>query len=69
MLKRRILSCIFQEKIYFNNEKDATIIFTKPIEVINMIFNELENRKKEKEVENDLLSIMAPPAGLEPATL
>ena len=25
-----------------------------------MIFNQLENHKKEKEVENDLLSIMAP---------
>jgi hypothetical protein len=60
VVKRRILSCIFQEKLYFNEEKDATIIFTKPIEVINMIFNELENRKKEKEVNLDLFSQLAP---------
>jgi hypothetical protein len=29
----------------------------------------LEGTKNKKEVENDLLSIIAPPAGLEPATL
>jgi len=54
-MKRRILGCIFSEKIYFNKEKDATIIFTKPIEVILQIFNQLENHKKKKEVENDSL--------------
>ena len=36
---------------------------------MNMIFNEFENRKKEKEAEIDLFSKVAPPAGLEPATL
>jgi hypothetical protein len=44
----------------FNEEKDAIIIFTKPIEVINMIFNELENHKKEKEVDYDLFYKLAP---------
>jgi len=59
-MKRRILGCIFSEKIYFNKEKDATIIFTKPIEVILQIFNQLENHKKKKEVENDLFELIAP---------
>ena len=69
VMKRRILSCIFQEKLYFNEEKDATIIFTKPIEVINMIFNELENRGNKKVGTITDFSLIAPPAGLEPATL
>jgi hypothetical protein len=34
-----------------------------------MIIKELEGSKNKKEVENDLLSIMAPPSGLEPETL
>jgi site-specific DNA recombinase len=69
VMKRRILGCIFSEKIYFNEEKDATIIFTKPIEIILQISNELGNNKKKKEVEFDLFSQLAPPVGLEPTTL
>ena len=46
--KKQILSCIFSEKIYFNEEKDATIIYTKPIEVIFQIFNELQSHKIKK---------------------
>jgi len=37
VMKRRIISCIFSERIYFNEEKDATIIYTKPIEVIDTV--------------------------------
>ena len=69
VMKRRILGCIFSEKIYFNEEKDATIIYTKPIEVILQISNELGNHKRKKEVNYDLFSQLAPPSGLEPETL
>ena len=60
VMKRRILSCIFSEKIYFNEEKDATIIYTKPIEVILQIFNELQNRGHKKRGQLDLFSQLAP---------
>ena len=60
VMKRRILSCIFSEKIYFNEEKDATIIYTKPIEVILQIFNELQNRGNKKRGQLDLFSQLAP---------
>ena len=60
VMKRRILGCIFSEKIYFNEEKDATINFTKPIEVIFQIFNELQSSKIKKQVEFDLFSQLAP---------
>jgi hypothetical protein len=60
VMKRRILGCIFSEKIYFNEEKDATIIYTKPIEVIFHIFNELQSHKNKKQVNYDLFSQLAP---------
>ena len=60
VMKRRILSCIFSEKIYFNEEKDATIIYTKPIEVILQIFNELQNCGNKKRGQLDLFSQLAP---------
>ena len=69
VMKRRILSCIFSEKIYFNEEKDATIIYTKPIEVILQIFNELQNCGNKKRGQLDLFFQVAPPSGLEPETL
>lgn len=69
VMKRRILSCIFSEKIYFNEEKDETIIYTNPIEVILEIFNELQSHKNKKQVNYNLFSQLAPPSGLEPETL
>jgi hypothetical protein len=60
VMKRRILGCIFSEKIFFNEEKDATIIYTKPIEVILQIFNELQRHKNKKQVNYDLFSSIAP---------
>jgi hypothetical protein len=60
VMKRRILGCIFSEKIYFNEGKDATIIYTKPIEVILQIFNELQNRGNKKRGQLDLFSQVAP---------
>jgi DNA invertase Pin-like site-specific DNA recombinase len=60
VMKRRILGCIFSEKIYFNEEKDATIIYTKPIEFILHIYNELQNRGNKKRGQLDLFSLIAP---------
>ena len=68
VMKRRILGCIFSEKIYFDEKKDATIIYTKPIEVIFQIFNELQGGKIKKQAGFDLFSQLAPPPGLEPGT-
>lgn len=67
--KKRILSCIFLEKISFSENRDAAISYSTPISVLLNASKVLVGLKKEKEVKNDLLSIMAPPAGLEPATL
>jgi len=60
VMKRRILGCIFSEKIHFNEVKDATIIYTKPIEVILQIFNELQSYKNKKQANYDLFSQLAP---------
>jgi len=59
VLKKRILSCMFSEKIYFDEKKDTTIKFTKPIELMFQIFNELENPETKKQVEFDLFSQLA----------
>ena len=69
MMKRNILRCIFSEKIYFDEKKDATIIYTKPIETILLISNSLNLYKQKKQVNLDLFSCIAPPSGLEPETL
>ena len=68
-VKNKILSCIFSEKIHFDENKVAAICFQKPIEVLLNASKVLQRGKKEKEVKKDLLPILAPPAGLEPATL
>jgi hypothetical protein len=60
MMKRNILRCIFSEKIYFDEKKDATIIYTKPIETILLISNSLNLYKQKKQVEIDLFSVVAP---------
>jgi hypothetical protein len=59
-MKRNILRCIFLEKIHFNEEKDATVIFTKPIDVITHISKGLEGYKQKKQVGLDLFSVFAP---------
>lgn len=66
--KKKILSCIFSEKVHFDENKDAAISFTKPIEILLNITKVLQGSKKEKEVKNNLLSIVAPQPGLEPGT-
>ncbi len=67
-VKNKILSCIFSEKIHFDENKVAAISFQKPIEVLLNASKVLQKSKKEKEVNKDLLPILAPWAGLEPAT-
>lgn len=67
--KKRILSCIFSEKIYFEENRDAAISYSTPISVLLNASKDLGGLEKEKEVKNDLLSTLAPPSGLEPETL
>jgi len=66
--KKKILSCIFSEKIHFDENKVAAISFQKPIEVLLNASKVLQGSKKEKEVEKDLLPTLAPRVGLEPTT-
>jgi DNA invertase Pin-like site-specific DNA recombinase len=58
--KKKILGCIFLEKLHFEDGKAANIVFTKPIQVLLNITKDLQRHKKEKEVKNDLLSTCAP---------
>ena len=67
--KKKILSCIFSEKIHFDENKVAAICFQKPIEVLLNASKVLQGCKKEKEVKIDLLPTLAPKPGLEPGTL
>jgi len=66
--KKKILSCIFSEKIHFDENKVAAISFHKPIEVLLNASKVLQRGKKEKEVKIDLLPTLAPQTGLEPVT-
>jgi len=59
MMKRNILRCIFSEKIYFDENKDATIVYTPPVETILLISNSLNSYKRKKEVNYDLFSHFA----------
>ena len=67
--KKKILGCIFSEKLVLEKGKVATTPFTTPILVLLNATKVLGRSTKKKEIENDLLSCWAPPAGLEPATL
>ncbi|MGO4817070.1 recombinase family protein [Flavobacterium sp. W22_SRS_FP1] len=67
--KKQILSCIFSEKVHFENGKAATPKFTTPIEILINASKVLEKNKKGKEVISDLLFTLAPSLGLEPRTL
>jgi DNA invertase Pin-like site-specific DNA recombinase/uncharacterized protein YdcH (DUF465 family) len=66
--KKQILSCIFSEKVHFENGKAATPKYTPPIEVLINARGVLEGSKNNKEVYKDLLCTLAPPPGLEPGT-
>ena len=66
--KKQILSCIFSEKVHFENGKAATPKYTPPIEVLINARGVLEGSKNNKEVYKDLLCTLAPSPGLEPGT-
>jgi hypothetical protein len=59
-MKRQILNCIIQEKVCFDDEKDAIVKYTPPIEVILSITEGLVGRDKKKQVKIDLFSLFAP---------
>ena len=67
--KRKILGCIFSEKLIFEKGKSYNRPFSKAVSILLLIIKELQGSQTKMEVENDLQSIMAPPSGLEPETL
>ena len=66
--KKKILGCIFSEKIVLEKGRVATFSFTTPIRVLTNAVKVFESGETKKEVENDLLSCLAPQVGLEPTT-
>ena len=64
--KKKILGCIFKEKFEDFNFEKCNHIFTPEIESIMLASKVLQKNKNKKEVKNVLLSMMAPPLGLEP---
>ena len=66
--KKKILGCIFSEKIVLEKGRVATFSYTTPIRVLLQSTKLLEGTKNKKEVENDLQSCLAPQVGLEPTT-
>ena len=67
--KKKILSCIFSEKVILEKGRVATTPFSIPIQVLINTSKVLEGSENKKETISSLLSIMAPPARLERATL
>jgi len=67
--KKKILGCIFSEKLIFEKSKSCNQPFSKPVSILLLIVKELQGSKKKKEVEIDLQSIMAPLSRLERETL
>ena len=64
-----IVGCIIYKKVVLEKGRVATTPFSVPVQVLINTSRVLEGSENKKEVENDLLSIMAPPARLERATL
>jgi hypothetical protein len=58
--KKQILSCIFSEKVHFENGKAAAPKYTPPIEVIINARGVLEGSKNKKETISSLLCTLAP---------
>jgi hypothetical protein len=58
--KKKILGCIFSEKLVIENGRVATTPFTTEIRVLINASKVLEGGKNKKEVENDLFSCFAP---------
>lgn len=66
--KKKILGCIFSEKMILEKGKVATYEFTQPIQVLLNTSKVFRKSGTKKEVENDLLSCVALQVGLEPTT-
>ena len=66
--KRKILGCIFSEKLVLEKGRVATTPFTEPIQVLFKITKVLQGSKNKKEVEKNLLSTLAPQVRLELTT-
>ena len=66
--KRKILGCIFSEKLVLEKGRVATTPFTIPVQVLFKITKVLQGSKNKKEVENNLLSTLAPQVRLELTT-
>jgi hypothetical protein len=56
-------------KIDSKEGQGATILFTTPVQVLLNTVRDFQRSQKKQGVDFDPLSTMAPPAGLEPATL
>ena len=59
--KKKILGCIFSEKLVLEKGKVATYEFTKPVQVLLNASKVFKKSGIKKEVENDILSCLARP--------
>ena len=59
--KKKILGCIFAEKLVLENGRVATSTFTEPIQFILNASEVLGSSKNKKEVGNDILTCLVPP--------
>ena len=64
----RSLVASFQKKLVFEKGRVATTPFTEPIQALFKITKVLQGSKNKKEVENNLLSTLAPQVRLELTT-
>ena len=67
--KKKILCCIFDEKLVLENERVTATPFSPAVQVLLNITNRFQRAEKKKEVNFDLFSEFAPQTGLEPVTL
>ncbi len=58
--KKKILGCIFSEKLVLEKGRVATSTFTEPIQLILRISKGLGSSKKKQEVKTELLSRFVP---------
>ncbi|HYQ55882.1 MAG TPA: hypothetical protein VEP89_00960 [Draconibacterium sp.] len=58
--KKKVLGCIFSEKLILEKGKVATYEFTKPILVLLNTSNVFKNLDIKKEVKRDLFKFLAP---------
>ena len=66
LVKRKLLSSIFDEKLTFDGEEYRTPKFKKGVEYIYMKINELEKEINNDEVQKEISSRLVPGVGLEP---